>query len=174
MQRAGITAYGPLDHYEGVAGAWGTDGSAVAAWVHPSWPSLAGATWVSTAEYVENPDPDSWRRFSGSFDIPGIPLTGSAAVATSDNAEEFYVNGALVGSDGEVQGPFADDQEWNTLLTYPFTPVTSADAYDFIVRNVRLAWGYLRQPDRPALLSRLLVPDGADRDRLGRRRSLRD
>ncbi|OFW52426.1 MAG: hypothetical protein A2V75_09390 [Actinobacteria bacterium RBG_16_70_17] len=142
----GMTAYGPLDHYEGVAGAWGTAGSAVATWVHPSWPSLAGAAWISTAGLVENPDPDSWRRFSGSFEVPGIPLTGGATVATSDNAEEFYVNGALVGSDGEVQGPFADNQEWNTLLTYPFTPVTGANTYDFIVRNYSWPGGVYANP----------------------------
>ena len=55
--------------------------------------------------------------------------------ATSDNAEEVYFNGILVGSDGEVQGAFVDNSEWNTIVNYTISPVPGLNTLDFIVRN---------------------------------------
>ena len=132
-----VDAFGPMGQYYGLDGEWGLSNPAVATWVHPSWPSIPGATWISTADYVEDPVLDSWRKFHTEIDLPekGCYLTGSVVLATSDNAEEIYFNGELVGSDGEVQGPFTDDHEWNTVIEYPVIPVPGTNSMEFIVRN---------------------------------------
>jgi hypothetical protein len=140
VSRAGITAYGPLDHYAAPQAAdWGTSNSAVATWFHPSWPSIPGATWVSTAYYVEAPYwANSWRWFHDEFELCAGAYNiqaGLGVAATADNAEELYFNGVVVGSDGEVEGPFVDDHEWNTIIDYPITPVPGMNTLDFIVRN---------------------------------------
>jgi hypothetical protein len=141
--RPGIDAFGPIDHYAALDSSdWGTANGAVATWVHPSWPnpSTLEATWVSTAEYVEDPVPDSWRKFGDTLSMPesGHFVWGDITVATSDNAEEFYFNGELVGSDGEVQGDFVDDREWATLVTYPIDAQKGDNDLEFIVRNYGL------------------------------------
>jgi hypothetical protein len=140
----GIAVYGPMATYYGLDdSAWGSQSPAVATWVHGSWPSLVDATWISTAYYVENPVDDSWRKFHSEVELPekGYYLTGSVVTATSDNAEEVYFNGVMVGSDGEVQGPFVDDHEWATFVDYPVEPVPGINHLDFIVRNYYLASG---------------------------------
>jgi len=136
----GIDVHGPIAAYASLGDvAWGTVSSAVAAWVHPSWPNIADATWISTAYYTED-SADSWRWFQEQIEIPGYPVSGSIDVsATSDNAEEFYFNGALIGSDGEVQGPFTDNHEWNTIINYGIDPEKGTNTLDFIVRNYGVA-----------------------------------
>ncbi len=37
---------------------------------------------------------------------------------TADNAEEVYLNSISIGLDGEVYGPFVDNQEWNNIQTF--------------------------------------------------------
>ena len=132
----GVSVYGPSSSYHPVGDfVWGTSNPAVATWVHTSWPSIPGATWISTAYDNEFPRPDSWRWFRDTFNVPGYPKSGNIVAATSDNAEEVYLNGVLVGSDGEVQGPFIDNQEWQTILNYPIAPQMGSNTLDFIVRN---------------------------------------
>lgn len=135
----GVMAYGPLYSYAPLDDpAWGTGSPAVAAWVHTSWPSISGATWISTAEYVEDPGVDSWRKFHDELTLPCTAYNIDASVnvaATSDNAEDVYFNGQFVGSDGEVQGPWTDDHEWNTIINYPVSPQAGTNTLDFIVRN---------------------------------------
>ncbi|MFW9770209.1 MAG: hypothetical protein ACFFF9_14050 [Candidatus Thorarchaeota archaeon] len=140
----GIDVYGPSESYYVLDdSAWGSPSPAVAAWVHGSWPLLPDATWISTSEYVEDPVYDSWRKFHSEIELPekGYYLTGSVVTATSDNAEEVYFNGIMVGSDGEVQGPFEDDYEWATIVDYPVEPVPGMNHLDFIVRNYYQASG---------------------------------
>lgn len=100
---------------------------------------MAGAAWVSSSYYVEAPcSADSWRLFHDEMALPCTAYNVDATVdvaATADNAEEFYFNGALAGSDGEVEGPFTDNSEWNTILNYPISPQAGTNSLDFIVRN---------------------------------------
>ncbi len=137
--RAGIAVYGPISEYKPLGdAAWGPSKSAVATWVHPSWPTIGGATWVSSADYVEAPySANSWRWFHDEMVLAcsAYNIAASSVSATSDNAEEFYFNGALVGSDGEVQGAYVDNQEWSTVQTYPVSPHAGTNTLDFIVRN---------------------------------------
>lgn len=85
---------------------------------------------------MENPTADSWRKFVRSFSIPSsaVNLSGTLHV-TSDNAEEVKLNNTVVGTDGEVFGPFIDNQEWNTVLSYPANPVAGANTLETVVRN---------------------------------------
>jgi hypothetical protein len=139
-----VDVYGPLSSYAPVGdSAWGTTPNpAVATYVHPSWPwqppQLDGKTWISTAYFVEEPvQNSSWRWFTKSVDLcPGAYNIAGTITATSDNAEDVYVNGNPFGSDGEVQDPWEDDHEWETVLDYTFT-ADPADTLtlDFIVRN---------------------------------------
>jgi hypothetical protein len=132
----GVDVYGPLGSYAPLGdGAWSNPGTAVATWVHGSWPLIGGATWISTAYHVEDPIIDSWRWFHEEVVLPGYPAPGSTISATADNAEEVYLNGTLVGSDGEVQGAYVDNAEWGTVIGYPIVPQSGSNSLDFITRN---------------------------------------
>jgi len=133
VSRAGIDVYGPLDSCVGLGDQfWGSASPAVAAWEHPLWLSLIsipGATWISTLEYVEDPDINSWRWFHDEITLPekGIYISSGIVVATADNAEEFYFNGEFIGS----------SQLWPTIATYSIEPKPGSNTLDFIVKN----WG---------------------------------
>ena len=46
------------------------------------------------------------------------------------------MNGVWVGSDGEVQGTFTDNQEWNSVLSYTLTGLQEGtNELKIIVRN---------------------------------------
>jgi hypothetical protein len=135
VSEPGVGVYGPLGVYAGLDdAAWGISSSALATWVHSSWPSIEGATWISTAYYVEDVVNDSWMWFHDEITIPGYPSSGMV-LATADNAEEFYLNGTFVGSDGEVQVDYYDDAEWGTIIQYSIAPKPGVNTLDFIVRN---------------------------------------
>ncbi|MDT8436748.1 MAG: hypothetical protein RRA92_08325 [Gemmatimonadota bacterium] len=149
---AGDPVFGPLASYAGLDEDWGTEKAAVAAWVHSNWPSITGATWISTRNEEDNPpaesEPlaedyvnDSWRKFTKTIDVPGWPTGGGITDATADNAEEVFFNGVSIGSDGELSGPSSDDQEWGTINAYPFTPSMGSNELAFIVRNYGLESG---------------------------------
>jgi len=127
-----LDSYAPLD-----SSAWVNPAPAVVTWKHSSWPTLDPASWISDTYYIEgNIAGNTWRRFGKTVELcEGAYNISGEINATADNAEEAYVNGNLVGSDGEVQGAFVDNQEWSTIKTYYF--VASADTlnFDFIVRN---------------------------------------
>lgn len=139
-----VNVYDPLDHYAAIDSPdWTSLDPAVACWVHDSWPTITGATWISSAYYTEQPGPDSWRLFSDVIELPSCAsnILGNISI-TSDNAEEVYLNGALIGSDGEVQGTAIDNQEWNSVLTYPLTGLQAgANALQIIVRNYAQSGG---------------------------------
>ncbi|MFW9804694.1 MAG: hypothetical protein ACFFFC_18705 [Candidatus Thorarchaeota archaeon] len=144
VSEPGVDAFGPYGQYYGLDDPnWGASSPAVGTWIHPSWPSIPDATWISTAYYVEDPPADTWRKFHDEVYLPekGCYLTGSIMLATSDNAEAFYFNGEFVGADGEVQGDFTDDYEWSTIVEYPVMPVPGTNSIDFIVRNYPQAGG---------------------------------
>jgi len=135
-----VYVYGPLDHYAAIDSAdWSTSKPAVVTWVHGSWPTITGATWISSAYNTEEPAADnSWRLFEDVIEIPAcaISIDGNLVSITSDNAEEAYLNGNLIGSDGELEGPFVDNQEWSSVLSYPLTGLAAGtNTLKIIVRN---------------------------------------
>jgi len=143
---AGISVYDPWSSYLApYAPGWTSLDAAVATWVHPSWPGIDGAKWISTAYYIENPVSDSWRWFHTEFIIPSNVEILSAAVTlvTADNAERVWLNGTIIGEDGEVEGPFTDNAEWGTIVSYAINPliIGQTNSLDFIVRNYAMAGG---------------------------------
>lgn len=147
---ASVTAYGPLTTYASLGDqAWEPGKAAEPSYVHPSWGPgtpghINGATWISTASCPENTVDDSWRKFTKSFELcqGAYDISGSLQV-NSDNAEEAYLNGTLLGTDGEVQGPFIDNQEWDTVITYILTPYLQdgENTLGFISRNYAMSGG---------------------------------
>ncbi len=134
------TVYGPLNAYTPLDGAWGTGVPAVLTWQHGNWPLIDGssAEWISNTEYIEgNIAGNTWRLFEISIPIPAgaYNIAGTAQV-NSDNAEEVYLNETLLGSNGEVQGPFSDNQEWSTVISYNLADLQPGDnTLAVIVRN---------------------------------------
>jgi hypothetical protein len=139
----GVDVYGPADMYMAFGDpGWGTGNPAAAAWVHPGWTqevAIPGATWISTAEDVEQPLCDSWRLFHEEFEIPftALNIDGTVTV-TADNAEEVYLNGMLVGNDGPVSDTaYRATWEWATELIDDLAGALNpgVNQLDFIVRN---------------------------------------
>jgi hypothetical protein len=97
---------------------------AVETWVHPLWPTIEGAAWISSSYNVEDPAEDSWRQFLRIGYIPGRVVSASINI-TADNAYRLFVNGKLVGSDGTVYGPGPYPQPWNwqSIEEYDLTSV---------------------------------------------------
>jgi len=134
-----VAVYGPL--YSEPSGlndpSWGSSSSAVAAWVHSFWPSISGATWISTSYLVEESAPDSWRKFHVDLALPtgACNITGTLE-ATADNAEIVYLNGSLVGSNGD----------FTVVTTYPMNPTPGTNSLDFIVKNYAYGGGPYSNP----------------------------
>ncbi|MGE5293551.1 MAG: hypothetical protein ACM3VT_01855 [Solirubrobacterales bacterium] len=142
---------GPLTAYASVDdGAWGTGVNAVATWQHGQWSLITGssATWISNTYSIEGViSGDTWRLFKIPVTIPSgaYNISGSARI-NADNAEEVYVNGTLMGSDGEVQGACTDNEEWSTVKSYTLTGLHAGDnTVGVIVRN------YARPDSSPTL-----------------------
>ena len=140
----GADVYGPLDAYAPLGDvAWGSPVPAVATWLHPLWPTVPGATWISNTYFIEGIiAPDTWRLFTDTITIPA-PLeeyelqAATVMMATADNAEAVYLNGTFIGSDGVLEGPYVDEFEWGTVLPYDVTTelVGGDNELSFIVRN---------------------------------------
>ena len=137
VSEPGVDVYGPLLNYKPpYDGAWGTANPAVAI-SDNRWPSDLGMPWISSAYPVENKDVDSWRWFHDEMTLPCTADNISSGIVKvhADNAEEFWFNSEKVGSDGEVQGDYYDNAEWNNLKEYPISPHAGLNTLDFIVRN---------------------------------------
>jgi len=116
----------------------GTPSPAVLTWVHGDWPAIAGAQWISDTYDVEDPSVNSWRLFTRNIVIPSnaVNISGAMMMMTADNAEEVYLNGVSVGSDGEVYGPFVDNQEWNNIQTFSgLNLLPGTNTLEVMVRN---------------------------------------
>lgn len=74
---------------------------AVAAWVHPAWPQLAGATAIWTDFLTDTREEFGPFTFRTKVQLPAnaIQIAGSLQV-TADNAFELWVNGVFVGAQG--------------------------------------------------------------------------
>ena len=141
VSRPGIDVYGPLSVDTNLGdSSWGLASLAVAAWPHPAWNTVSvqmlDATWISTSQYVEDPDINSWRWFHDEINIQGYPLAGSVVLATADNEEEVYFNGVLIGS----------NNNWPSINNYPISPQPGMNTLDFIVFNWAWAGGVLANP----------------------------
>jgi len=102
---------------------------AVACWVHPSWPTIEGATWIwrteetdPASEYANVPshvDGDYWI-FRRVFTIPedAYDVTGTLVTITADNAYAIYINEALIGEDGPLCKDGPDTTQWKSVETY--------------------------------------------------------
>ncbi len=113
---------------------WSADGTnwnlAVPTWVHPSWPSITGATWIWRTAQTDAPweyanVPDGGWYFQKTFDIPECAdmgtITGTLSV-DADNSESSSINGHLLGQDGSLNKDGPDATEWNTIETYNLVP----------------------------------------------------
>jgi hypothetical protein len=80
------------------------------AWTHSAWApyGIADAEWISSAQFAEDPDNNTWRLFTRTFNFPdnATNITGQLTM-NADNAQDAYVNGlfALDGSPAVVYGP---------------------------------------------------------------------
>ena len=133
-----LTVYGPLNEYKPLGdAAWGSPHPAVVTWKHPNWPTLDPASWISNSYYIEgNVGGDTWRLFRKTVNLceNAYDISGTITV-NSDNAEEAYVNGSLLGSDGEVQGVTDSGSDWLISKSYSYVATADTLVFDFIVRN---------------------------------------
>jgi len=83
--------------------------NAVATWVHGSWPSISGATWIWNSLHVTDPTHPETVQFKKTFALPACETgyTGSIKI-TTDNEYILKINGHSVGS----------DTNWQTVETY--------------------------------------------------------
>jgi hypothetical protein len=132
-----VTVYGPVYEYEGLGGDWGDGKDAVPSFIHGLWPAPpAGVTWISTAYCPEDAVKDSWRKYEKSFELcQGAYDTSGTVWVNSDNAEETYFNGSLVGTDGTMLGAPSGKRAWETVSTYTIAPVAGTNTFAFISRN---------------------------------------
>ena len=137
--------YGPLYSYaapEDVA--WGSSVPTVLAWKHPSWPLIGSspAAYISNTQYITgNIGANQWRWFRITIPVPSnafnIQPSGTMRV-NSDNADRTWINGRLAGTDGEVEGAFVDNHEWDSIQSYALQAgdLHAGDNYmDVVVRN---------------------------------------
>ena len=103
-----------------------SDIPAVNAWVHGSWPSIAGANWIWAYEKMDSSSKFGPYVFRKSFNLPAdaVNINGTLKI-TTDNAYKLYVNGAFIGQDGFVTSPVtthaADPlhaSRWSSVETY--------------------------------------------------------
>ena len=69
------------------------------AWIHSAWTpyGIEGAEWISSAYLAEDPDHNTWRLFTRSFDFPAAATNISGTMwVNCDNAEDVYLNGQFV------------------------------------------------------------------------------
>jgi len=110
---------------------WLADGTtwqpAVACWVHGSWPTIAGATWIWRTQYTDplweyaNVPTGGWY-FQRTFSLPSAAYDISGSInITADNAYYLYVNGNAIGGDGALSRDGPDTQQWKTVEEFAIT-----------------------------------------------------
>jgi len=82
---------------------------AVPTWVHGSWTSIPGATWIWKTEEAENPRDGDTYTFKKMFNwTGGTVLAGDLEIAT-DNSYEIKLNGSPVASDATIDNFSSSD-----------------------------------------------------------------
>lgn len=140
-----VSVYGPLTEYKSIGNpGWGDPKDAVATWPHPAWANWANipnATWISTSYMIgdlgDSVEDDSWRLFSKTVNLcEGAYNISGTITSKADNAEEVYLNGVWLYSEGVVQGPFNGPPNYKPNPTMAFTSApTDVLTFEFIVRN---------------------------------------
>jgi hypothetical protein len=130
---------------------WSADGStwnsAVACWVHPSWPSISDATWIWRTyetnvvdEY--NTVPEGGWYFQRQFSLPDCAsnIHGTLQI-TADNAYTVSLNNNAIGGDGAMNKNGPDNQEWSTVENYNIDHKLQAGSNELSIRAMN--WFYL-------------------------------
>ena len=124
---------------------WSSDGvtwsPAVATWVHPTWPSIEGATYIwrtaqtdAAWEYANAPI-GGWY-FQKTFEVPGCgPMSGTIWI-NADNSESVSINGHFLGQDGSLNRDGPPNNEWLTVLSYDLTPYLHTGTNTISIRAI--------------------------------------
>lgn len=127
---------------------WSADNSTwnptFATYVHPSWPSIAGATWIWRTAQTDPADeyanvPEGGWYFRKTFDIPTCSdedINSVEISITSDNSESVQLNSGTVYIDGSLDKDGPDGQEWNTVKVYDVTSDAVSGENTVLVRAV--------------------------------------
>lgn len=116
-----------FDPYEG-GGVWKP---ASPCWVHPSWPTIQGATWIwrtyqtdpaweyYNVPYYSETDEYYWT-FRRIFYLPddAYNIKGELVTITADNAYKIYINNVYIGGDGRLHRDGPDYLQWKSVETY--------------------------------------------------------
>jgi len=112
---------------------------AVAAWVHGSWPSIDGATWIWRTYQVTPEEAQNGVRpvtFRRTFSLPAGAAGASGSLqVTADNAYRAYLNGSYIGGDGSMDTATdeTDPFSWTSIETFTITPRPGNNSLTFEV-----------------------------------------
>lgn len=131
----GYTA--PFQNYSG------TSTPSVLAWTHSAWApyGVAGAEWISSAQYAETPDVNTWRLFTRSFSLPADAFNISGVMtANADNSEDIYLNGVFIGDGAPaiVYGaspPSGPAHGWSSVESWSANPQAGTNNLWIMTRN---------------------------------------
>jgi hypothetical protein len=133
-----------LDPYDTSGPTWK---STIPCYVHPSWPSISGATWIWRTQYTDpaweysnvpqystDPVKYGWL-FKRDFNLPdgAYDISGSIDI-TADNGYELSVSGNPIGGDGSMHINGPDYKEWSTIETYDITSAITSGTNTISVR----------------------------------------
>ncbi len=107
---------------------------AVPTWVHPSWPTVAGATWIWRTGQTDPVDeydtvPDGGWEFRQMYDLPATSFNINASLyVTADNSYSAAVNGSFVGQDGSMDKDGPDAHSWSSVESYDISSLLGPGA----------------------------------------------
>lgn len=123
---------------------------------HPSWPSISGASWIWNEEVdgtgSHTPDEETLT-FIREFVLTGEPVSVELDI-TADNHYTAYINGNLIGTDGD----------WNDVENYVIPVddlIVGTNVLQIVVVNETRPDGYTG-PNPGGLLYRLVVEGETD------------
>jgi hypothetical protein len=138
VSNAGDTVFGPRPFRLRLNSIlWGSARDAVVAFNPLSSPwdwgddTLPGARWISTAESTERPCINSWRKFTETFEVPGVPVSGMLYV-NADNEFWAYLGDTFIGTDDQI---FDGGNSSTGVEKYSFMPTAGENNLQFIVKN---------------------------------------
>jgi hypothetical protein len=121
--------------------------NAVATWVHPDWPTIDGATWISSSYKIEQAVTWSFRKFEESFAIPADAFDLSSTLEiTADYGYNVQLNDIEIGADIIT----------SSIETITIEPVIGENTLNILVHNPG-RWGASRQENPTGLIYKLTV-----------------